>query len=387
MSNPVLVEVLRGEHVESAHRGAVAVVDANGKALLEIGDIARPVFPRSAVKAIQALPLVESGAADALGFGDRELALACASHGGEPGMSRWRPPCWPAPAWTRGAGMRRALADRPRRDDRAGARRAVADGAAQQLFRQAFRLPLHLPAHRAWRIAAMSGSSIRIQATIREVMEDVTGAPHDAENSAHRRLLDPDLCGADQQPCARLRQDGDGRAAVGGAGEGGEAAVFRLHGRAVLRRRTGAADLSLMQAAPGRIFVKTGAEGVYCAAVPELGLGIALKCDDGAGRAAEAMIAAVLARLLRSDEALSARLDELARPAVPSRKGEPVGRIRPTEALPHRLQPGSAHMVALDREVGVAGISLDRHVGGNGVRPAIAEDRALAVPRKSHCRI
>ncbi|TJW23968.1 MAG: asparaginase, partial [Mesorhizobium sp.] len=56
---------------------------ADGKALWELGDTARPVFPRSAVKAIQALPLVESGAAEAFGFGDRELALACASHSGE----------------------------------------------------------------------------------------------------------------------------------------------------------------------------------------------------------------------------------------------------------------------------------------------------------------
>ena len=88
-----------------------------------------------------------------------------------------------------------------------------------------------------------------------------------------------------------------------------------------------------MGAASGRIFVKTGAEGVYCAAVPELGLGIALKCDDGAGRAAEAMIAAVLAKLLRADEALAAKLILLANPAVPSRIGAPVGAIRPTAAL------------------------------------------------------
>ena len=94
-----------------------------------------------------------------------------------------------------------------------------------------------------------------------------------------------------------------------------------------------AADRLLMQAAPGRILVKTGAEGVYCAAVPELGLGVALKCDDGAGRAAEAMVAAVLAMLLKRDEIVSARLAEMARPAVPSRRGDPVGRIRPTEAL------------------------------------------------------
>ncbi len=83
MTNPVLVEVLRGSIVESLHRGSVVVCDADGKTAVEIGDIARPVFPRSAVKAVQALPLVESGAADAYGFGDRELALACASHSGE----------------------------------------------------------------------------------------------------------------------------------------------------------------------------------------------------------------------------------------------------------------------------------------------------------------
>ncbi len=81
--NPVLVEVLRGAHVESAHRGSVAVFDGDGKQVWELGDTARPVFPRSAVKAIQALPFVESGAADAYGFGQRELAFACASHSGE----------------------------------------------------------------------------------------------------------------------------------------------------------------------------------------------------------------------------------------------------------------------------------------------------------------
>ncbi|TIL96620.1 MAG: asparaginase, partial [Mesorhizobium sp.] len=61
---------------------------------------------------------------------------------------------------------------------------------------------------------------------------------------------------------------------------------------------TGREDVALMEAAPGRIFTKGGAEGVHCAAIPELGLGIALKCDDGAGRAGEAMIATVLAKLL-----------------------------------------------------------------------------------------
>ena len=83
MVNPVLAEVTRGPLVESRHRGAIAVSDARRHLLLALGDVGQVIYPRSAVKALQALPLVESGAADAFGFGDDELALACASHNGE----------------------------------------------------------------------------------------------------------------------------------------------------------------------------------------------------------------------------------------------------------------------------------------------------------------
>src|SRR5262245_45642913 len=84
MSNPILVDVLRGSLVESRHRGAAAVVDAAGAVVLALGDVERAIFPRSAVKALQALPLLESGAADRFGLTEPELALACASHSGEP---------------------------------------------------------------------------------------------------------------------------------------------------------------------------------------------------------------------------------------------------------------------------------------------------------------
>ena len=90
MDNPILVEALRGDARESMHRGAVAVVDADGAVVASLGDIERPVFPRSAVKVLQALPLVESGAADQLGLDDEELAMACASHSGEPAHTRRR---------------------------------------------------------------------------------------------------------------------------------------------------------------------------------------------------------------------------------------------------------------------------------------------------------
>ena len=84
MADPVLVELTRGGVVESFHHGAVAVVDAKGGVVLSLGDIDRPIFPRSAVKGFQALPLIESGAADRFGLTPSEIALACASHSGEP---------------------------------------------------------------------------------------------------------------------------------------------------------------------------------------------------------------------------------------------------------------------------------------------------------------
>jgi L-asparaginase II len=83
-ATPVAVEVWRGERVESRHRVRLCVADSDGRILLALGDVDEPVYPRSAVKPFQALALVESGAADAFAVDDSELALACASHGGEP---------------------------------------------------------------------------------------------------------------------------------------------------------------------------------------------------------------------------------------------------------------------------------------------------------------
>lgn len=333
MANPVLVEILRGEHVESVHRGAVAVCDAAGRALLEIGNVAQPVFPRSAVKAIQALPLVESGAADALRFGDRELALACASHRGEAahvelarsmlvgaGLDESALECgshWPGNhdatiALARSGGMPTALHNNCSGKHSGFLCTCTHIGLEHQGY-VSFEHPF--------------------QATIREVMESGTEAPHGAGNSAIDGCSIPTYA----IPIGNLAP-GFAKMATGERLSADRArAAKRLLSACMAEpffvSGSDAADLSLMQAAPGRIFVKTGAEGVYCAAIPDLGLGIALKCDDGAGRAAEAMVATVLSRLLNADEALSARLDELARPAIPSRKGVPVGSVRPTKAL------------------------------------------------------
>ena len=82
--NPLTVEVTRGGMVESRHRGAAVVMDAKGNAVHAWGEIERIVYPRSAIKPLQALAVVETGAADAFAVTDAELALASASHCGQP---------------------------------------------------------------------------------------------------------------------------------------------------------------------------------------------------------------------------------------------------------------------------------------------------------------
>ena len=333
MANPVLIEVLRGAIVESAHRGAVAVFDADGKPVLEIGDTSKPVFPRSAVKAIQALPLVETGAADAYGFGNRELALACASHSGEPehvelarsmlaraGLDGSALECgahWPS---NHAAEIARARAG--------GSPNALHNNCSGK--HSGF---LCTCVHSGIAHSGYVKAGHALQEMVRDAMQSVTGAVHGADERATDGCSIPTYA----VPLRSFALGFARMATTNGFGPERAKAAKRLLAACMAEpffvAGTGREDVALMEAAPGRIFAKGGAEGVHCAAIPELGLGIALKCDDGAHRASEAMVAAVLAKLLRADQALAAKLTELANAPIQSRIGAKVGAVRPTAAL------------------------------------------------------
>ena len=333
MANPVLVEVTRGHIVESRHRGAVAVMDADGGCVLALGDVEQAVFPRSAVKSIQALPLLESGAADAYGFGNREIALACASHSGEPehaalaaamlaraGFDGQALECgahWP--------GRQEAALELARRGGKPGPLHNNCSGKHAGFVCTCRHMGL---AHHGY-VAREHAS----QQMVREAMETVTGTAHGI-----------DTCGTDgcsiptyAVPLRNLAR-GFARMATGtGLAPQRANAARRILAACMAEpffvAGTDRFDTRLMQASKDRIMIKTGAEGVYCGAVPELGLGIAVKCDDGAGRAAETVVGAVLAKLLAADAALAATLREMANPVQKNWNGIEVGRIRPTEAL------------------------------------------------------
>lgn len=333
MTNPVLVEVLRGAIIESAHRGAVAVFDADGKPFLEIGDTARPVFPRSAVKAIQALPLIESGAADAYGFGNRELALACASHSGEPAHVEL------AQAMLAKAGLDKSAlecgAHWPSSHD-AEIALARAGGSPNPLHNNCSGKHsgfLCTCVHTGIEHHGYVKAGHAFQEMVRDAMQAVTGATHGADDWATDGCSIPTYAVPLRSFALGFARMATGRGFGPARAKAAKRLLAACMAEPFLVAGAGKADVALMQAAPGRIFVKTGAEGVYCAALPELGLGIALKCDDGAGRAAEVMIAAVLAKLLRTDTVLAATLTEQANPAIASRIGAKVGALRPTAAF------------------------------------------------------
>ncbi len=341
MTNPVLVEVTRGPLVESRHRGAIAVVDASGARRAVIGEIGRPVFPRSAVKALQALPLVESGAADRYGFGNAELALACASHGGEPRHVE-----------TAAAMLSRA--GRSEADLECGVHMPSARSAAEALIRASRQPgPLHnncsgkhagficLACHRGIDPAGYVNVDHPVQREIAATLEAMTGAG-----------LGPGVCAVDgcSIPTWAIPLD---RLALAFArfitGEGlspARAAAARRLAEACMAEPYMVAGTDrfctdAMTLFAGRLFAKTGAEGVFCAAFPDLGLGVALKCDDGATRASETMMATVIDALLPMTDSERARFSSRLAPAVTSRKGAAVGAVRPVAGLVESLREGT----------------------------------------------
>jgi L-asparaginase II len=325
MSNPVLVEVMRGPLLESRHRGVVAVADASG-------DIAAAVFPRSAIKAFQALPLVESGAADGFGFGDEELALACASHSGEPRHV---------------AGVERMLgaAGLDLSALHCGTHWPMSQSAAHALAKTGTASALHnnCSGKHAGFLCLACAAGIdhagywrpehKVQRDVRAVIEDFTGA-----------VLNEDVCAIDgcsvptwAIPLKNLAA-GFAKFATGqGVPQQRAAAAARLR-RACAQKPwyvagTGRFCTEIMQIFGARVFVKTGAEGVYCGALPEQGLGIALKCDDGASRAAQAVMAAVIARFLPMSEAERTALAPFMRPVLHNWNGIEVGAVRVSNAI------------------------------------------------------
>lgn len=302
MANPVLVEILRGRLVETVHRGAFVISDAGGAVCLEGGDIDRPIFPRSAIKAMQALFLIESGAAQSYGFSDKELALSAASHSGETahielaeqmlvqaGLSVHDLEC--GCHWSF---QNQVLVEQVRSCDHPSACHNNCSGK-----HAGFLCATH---HLGEGTSNYVHRDHFTQKQVAAIVADLTQAPMSDELCAIDGCSIPTYA----MPLNALAQ-GFAKMVTGEGLSSQRADASKRIINACMKEPfyvagSGRACTKLMQMAPGRIFAKTGAEGVFCGALPELGLGIALKIDDGANRAAEVAMASLLSRMLGPDD-------------------------------------------------------------------------------------
>lgn len=333
MENPVLVEVTRGGLVESGHRGAYVVTDADGAVVTSVGDIERATFPRSAVKAIQALPFVESGAADALGFGRKELSFACASHSGEPGHVE----------------MAKSMLARAGLDETAyecGTHWPMEQPVALELAATGAKPgPAHNNCsgkhagflctcrHMGLDFKGYVKREHEYQRIIADAMTAVTGAPHGADNAGIDGCSIPTYAVPLKSLAAGFARMATGQGLEPQRARAAKRLLDACMAEPWYMAGTGRACTRIMEAGKGRVFAKVGAEGVYCAAIPELGLGIALKCDDGAARAAEAAVCTLLAKQLKADDPLRQTLSDMATVTMKNWNGIEVGTVRPAGAI------------------------------------------------------
>jgi L-asparaginase II len=320
------VEVVRGGRVESRHRVAACVVDGAGATVLAGGDEGAPVYPRSAVKPFQALALVATGAADASGVSEEELALACASHGGEPahvervaawlarlGLAERHLACGPHPPMhaPSAAGML-ARGERPTRlhNNCSGKHAGL----------------LAACLHNGWPVEGYERPEHPVQGYIRAALGEAAGLPSVEAPGVDGCSLPAFLMPLRALATAAARLAADRGGALERVGR-----AMRAHPAMVAG--TGRLCTALMGAAPG-VVAKTGAEGVFLAALPDRGLGIALKAEDGATRAAEVALLALLDRLGAVPDDARDALAPFARPRLRDFNGAVVGEVRPADGWP-----------------------------------------------------
>lgn len=280
------VEVWRGELLESVHSGHAVVATSEGEIVEAWGDPDQIIYPRSSCKMLQALPLINSGAADAAGLTSEHLALACASHeGAEIHSARVRD-------WLTALNLAEP-------DLRCGPQEPSDKDARNALIREGA-MPCQLHNNCSGKHAGfltlnkhLGGGPDYVevdhplQLAVRAAFEEMTGetAPGFGIDGCSAPNFATSIAGL-ARAAARMT---DGNAAASRLVE----AMMR-HPELVAGK--GRACTELMQAAKGEAAIKTGAEGVFVAILPKLKRGIAVKITDGATRAAECTIAALLVK-------------------------------------------------------------------------------------------
>jgi len=323
------VVVTRGSGIESRHRVHAAVVDANGSLIGAARDPATVTMWRSCAKPFQVMPLMACGGFDEIGWGDDEIALACASHGGEPehvaiaesmlrdlGLEEGDLACGPhEPLSPRGARVVRDSGERPTR-----LHNNCSGKHAAMLAR----------AHVAgWSLEGYERDQHPVQNAVLEEVAQWTNVP------TSRILRAVDGCGVVVFGLS-LEAMATAYARLAAASRRGEEIPARIT-RAITTRPfvfggSDRFDSLVVEETEGRVITKVGAEGVHSVALLDRGIGFALKVEDGATRAQYPAVLRMLEYLDALPERLSPRLAEYARTRIRNTRGEVVGELLPASA-------------------------------------------------------
>lgn len=328
----ILAEVLRGELVESLHRGDVAVVDAQGRVVACVGDPEKVTFMRSSAKPIQALPVVETGAAGAFGLTGKELAVICASHAAEQehietvqgilrkiGLDETYLACGVHPPLDETSARLLLLEGKdpgPVHNNCSGKHSGMLAMAAY------LKLPLqdyYRPDHPLQQLilrtmAEMTGlRPENIHVGIDGCGVPVFGMPLRNMAFAYARMISPGL------------EPGRARAA--------QEIVSAMTRYPIMVAGLGRFNSELMTRTNGRVWGKTGAEGLFCLGLPEKGLGVAVKVEDGSSRGIPPTVVEVLHQLGALNREEEGNLASFHQPANTNRRGQVVGVIRPAFQL------------------------------------------------------
>jgi L-asparaginase II len=321
------VESTRGGLIESVHRVSAVVVDSKGKTLASAGDVGFSTFIRSAAKPFQAVPLIDDGVIERFAITEQELALACGSHSSERSQVDRVRALLGRLALTEGdlaCGPHRPLG----RDlivlegTRRGAALDLADpspAASNCSGKHAGMLAL--ARHHGWDTRGYHRKGHPVQDRARAELARASGVPEGQIGEA------VDGCGvvAFAIPLDTLARAYAALVTSARPAYQKIAAVMMRHADMVAGQHRLCTEL--MRLYPDRLLVKVGAEGVYAAAIVDRGLGIALKVEDGNGRAAMVALMAVLDQL-GVDPPPSERLPWFACIELSNTRDEVVGHVR-----------------------------------------------------------
>jgi L-asparaginase II len=332
-ANPILAEQTRGNFVENRHRGAFVIADAEGRIIVSAGDISRPIFPRSAIKSMQALAMVTSGSLGAFDLTDEELALACASHTGEDyhveGVSHF----------LGHIGLSAA-------DLECGAHEPL-DVGARRAMRAAGERPT--PVHNQCSgkhsgmlsVAQALGVPTRgyvsadhpVQQAVRQAIETVIGTTLTADRCGIDGCSIPTWAAPLSSFAAGFARMATGRGLPTDIANAARRIFDAATDHPELVSGTGQYDTVVMQAFGGRVMQKSGADGVQCGAIRDKGWGYAIKCDDGRNEASRVMVNELLLALADPDAGQRSVLDAFTRLPVNNANGIEVGQMQASDEL------------------------------------------------------